>query len=80
MEKPAFTLREPCLFNLKFPYSGLLKSFKLWNASFKNYRFYITALKLDQVTICTSLLADMFLPISRVIVAGGATNFDRGTE
>ena len=43
-------------------------------------RFDITALKLDQVTICTSLLADMFLPISRVIVAGGATNFDRGTE
>ena len=32
MEK-AFTLREPCLFNLKFPNSGLLKGFIFYEQS-----------------------------------------------
>jgi hypothetical protein len=32
-----------------------------------------------RVTICTSLFADMFLPMSSVMVAGGATNLDLGT-
>jgi len=30
------------------------------------------------LTICTSLFADMFRPISRVMVAGGATNLFLG--